>query len=251
MKVITWWAFLCLVAVVNVTAWIFLATSADAQQARAQLVLSGIYVFGCAFRSFLPVYDIPRLSLANTWASSVLIGRSVATLAELAFAAQWAAFLHASQVESVRTMSLTIVPLITVAQVCCWHAVLTTRNLGHVLENSLWGISAALVVICLGAIVWQGPADRSPVLELLAVGAALFVAYIFVFDVPMYWSRWKTDEAMGKKHLSLAQGLVDISRRSVVSRLWKDWHSEVAWMTLYFSVGVWTSISLVLVSRRI
>jgi hypothetical protein len=33
-----------------------------------------------------------------------------------------------------------------------------------------------------------------------------------------------------------------------VSMLWEDWKSEVTWMTLYFSFGVWVSISLIYAS---
>jgi hypothetical protein len=245
MKVARWWAILRAIAVVNIAAWTLSGVSGDREQAGWQILLSGVYVFSCAFRSFLPVYDIPRRCLVDSWASSVLVGRTVATCAELAFAAQWAVYLHASELETVRLVSLIIVPLITVAQICCWHAVLTTNNLGHVFENSLWGISAALIVACLVSIASQGPPDRSPLFAVWVVGGLLYVAYIFVADVPMYWSRWKADQAQGRQYLSLARGVADVSRRSVVSKRWEDWRSEVTWMTLYFSVGVWVSISLV------
>ena len=245
MSVVSWWAALCVLAAINITVWILAAISGDRDPASMQLALSGIYVFGCAFRSFLPVYDIPRICMVDTWASSVLVGRSVATLAELAFAAQWAVYLHASELESVRALSLTIVPLIVIAQICCWHAVLTTSNRGHIFENSLWGISAALIVASLVAIASHTPASRSLMLGVWVAGGALYVAYIFIVDVPMYWSRWKADEALGRKYLSLAQGVVDVSRRRVVSMRWEDWRGEVVWMTLYFSFGVWVSISLI------
>lgn len=245
MSVRAWWAALSAVAVINIAAWTIAAASGDRDLDTVQLALSGIYVFGCAFRSFLPVYDIPRLCLVDTWASRVLIGRSVATLAELAFAAQWAVYLHGSELEGVRIVSLTIVPLIAIAQICCWYAVLTTSNRGHIVENSLWGISAAMIVISLVAMALQSPGSRSPMLAAWVVGGALYVAYIFIADVPMYWSRWKADQAQGRRYLSLAQGVVDMSRRSVVSMRWEDWRSEVTWMSLYFSVGVWVSISLI------
>ena len=245
MSVVAWWTSLCAVAVLNIAAWIYAATSGNHTVDSTQLVLSGIYVFGCAFRSALPVYDIPRLCLVNSWASSVLIGRSVATLAELAFAAQWAVYLHASSFEWVRELSFTIVPLIVVAEVFSWHAVLTTRNLGHVFENSLWGISAALIVICLVAIASHAPSGDGLALAVWAAGGALYVAYIFIVDVPTYWSRWKADQALGRKYLGIVQGIVDVSRRSVVSRRWEDWSGEVVWMSLYFSFGVWVSISLI------
>jgi hypothetical protein len=245
MKVGTWWASLCALATFNIALWTFVALRGDEELTRWQVVLSGIYVFGCAFRSVFLVYDIPRLCLVNLWASRVLIGRTVATFAELAFAAQWAVYLHASPLESVRLVGLTIVPLIVIAEICSWHAVLTTKNLGHVFENSLWGISAALIVVSLGILAVQEPATRGPLLAVWAVGGLLYVAYIFIADVPMYWQRWKTDERQGRQYLSLTEGLVDTSRRSQVSFLWADWKSEVTWMTLYFSFGVWVSISLI------
>ena len=243
MKVVRWWAFLCVLAVVNIAAWSLAAVSVDASH--IQLVLSGIYVFGCAFRSFFPVYDIPRIGVVDSWVSSVLVGRTVATLAELAFAAQWAVYLHGSALPGVRMVSLAIVPLILIAEVCSWHAVLTTNNLGHVFENSLWGISAGLIVACLVAIASEYPATRTFLLAVWVIGGMLYAAYIFLTDVPMYWSRWKQDEAQGRRYLGVAQGFVDVWSRRRTSRLWEEWRSEVTWMTLYFSTGVWTSITLI------
>ncbi len=244
MKVERWWATLCAVAALNITAWAVAAFAVQEGANRAQILLSALYVFGCAFRSVFPVYDIPRLCVVSPRVSSVLVGRTVATVAELAFAAQWAVYLHGSSLEPARAVSLTIVPLIALAEICSWHAVLTTRNLGHIFENSLWGICAALIVISLVAsgqgampIVW-------------AAGGALYVAYMFVVDVPMYWSRWKMDRARRKRHLGLAQGMRELARPSRVSRLWQDWRSEVTWMTLYFSVGVWVSISLIFAGAK-
>jgi hypothetical protein len=68
---------------------------------------------------------------------------------------------------------------------------------------------------------------------------------MFLVDVPMYWSRWIADEANGRHYLSIAQGFLDVSNRWVVSHRWQDWQNEVPWMSLYFSVAVWFSISLI------
>ncbi len=247
MSVRAWWAGLSAVAAINIAIWACAAASLDT--AGVQVALSAIYVFGCAYRSFLPVYDIPRICIVDSWASSVLVGRTIATLAELAFAAQWAVYLHASDLEAVRLVSLAIVPLIAIAQLCCWHAVLTTSNRGHVIENSLWGIAAVLIVGSLVATAAQGAAHRGLALAVWTVGGALFVAYIFIVDVPMYWQRWKAEEALGRRILSYAQGFADLSRRRVVSLRWEDWRSEVTWMTLYFTIGVWVSLSLVFASE--
>jgi hypothetical protein len=142
-------------------------------------------------------------------------------------------------------VALTIVPMIVIAEICSWQAVLTTSNRGHIYENSLWGFAAALIVICLAVIASQSAASRTLALAVWAVGGAMYVAYIFMVDVPTYRQRWKADQAVARKYLSVAQGVADVWQRRVVSRSWEDWRGEVVWMTLYFSFGVWVSISLI------
>jgi hypothetical protein len=257
-----WHGLLRALAVLNVALWSLSAIAATHGRAgtqtgteafrHAQLLLSAAYVFGCAFRSMLPVYDIRRVVLVDSRLSSVLVGRSVATVAELCFAAQWALMLHHTAVLSHsgfgQSVSLAIVPIVVLAEVCSWHAVLTTAQRGHVVENSLWGLSAALVV---GGMLMIGPRRLPglyPPMIAWCVGGAAYVAFIFFFDVPMYWSRWLADQASGRQYLRISQGAVDVRRRWIVSYRWEDWKNEVLWMSLYFTAGVWVSISLVYAS---
>src|SRR5512139_879007 len=65
-----WWLALCGVAALNIVAWMSSAlvlrrqgSPAPGDPHRLQLLLSAGYVFGCAYRSWLPVYDIQRLCL--------------------------------------------------------------------------------------------------------------------------------------------------------------------------------------------
>jgi hypothetical protein len=257
--VFTWWVFLCAVSGLNILAWSLSAAYLGRRQAllspeayasrRLQLLLSAGYVFGCAFRSVMPVYDVPRVCLFDSWLCSVVVGRSVATFAELCFAAQWALLLReisratGSGVGSVT--SLVVVPLIAVAEIFSWYSVLTTSNLGHVLEESIWAVTAGLLVMSL---LWIWPRCTGTMRPRLAAWCAAgiaYVAFMFLIDVPMYWGRWLADEASGRHYLSLAQGLLDVSGRGVVSHRWEVWQSEIAWMSLYFSVAVWLSIALV------
>jgi acyl-CoA synthetase (AMP-forming)/AMP-acid ligase II len=141
-----------------------------------------------------------------------------------------------------------IVPLIVLAEVCSWVAVLTTAQRGHVIENSIWGLSAALIIAGLLVIGPHQLVYLYPPMIAWCIGGAVYVAFIFFLDVPMYWSRWLADETSGRRYLSLAQGLADVSRRGTVSHRWGEWKSEVLWMSLYFTFGVWSSISLVYAS---
>ena len=260
---VVWWhTLLRVTAVLNLVLWslsavavtrehpvIYAETNAACQ---VQLLLSAVYVLGCAFRSALPVFDIPRLVLVDSRLSSVLLGRSVATVAELCFAAQWALILHRTAWLTGspfgQAVSLAILPLSVFAEGCSWHAVLTTAQRGHVVENSIWGLSAALVVASMLVIGPHRLAALYPPMIAWIVGGAAYVVFMFVFDVPMYWSRWLADQSNGRQYLSIARGMVDVCRRWSVSYRWEDWKDEVLWMSLYFTFAVWISVSLVYAS---
>jgi hypothetical protein len=258
-EIISWWLFLCSVSGLNILAWLLSATvlrrrqgvmSADVYSSRRlQLFLSSGYVFGCAFRSVLPVYDVQRICLYDSWLSSVIVGRSVATFAELCFVIQWALLLReisraTNSIIGINA-SVAIVSLIVIAEMCSWYSVLTTSNFGHVAEESLWCLSVLLLVTSLITIRARFPASLRPMLTLVCVAGIAYIVFMLLVDVPMYWSRWIEDEASGRHYLTITQGIQDASEHWVVSHRWEDWKNEIAWMSMYFSVAVWLSIALI------
>ena len=153
-----WWSLLSLVSAVNIAVWFLLYRQLHDQPTgplgntsgiQLMLLLCAAYVFGCAFRSFLPRADVQRICLFDTWLSSVVVGRSVATVAEVAFAAQWAVILHQlgtmTGADSTLAAAWVIVPLILIAECFSWHAVLTTNYLGNAIENSIWAVAFFIV----------------------------------------------------------------------------------------------------------
>jgi hypothetical protein len=257
--VITWWYFLCAAAAFNVTL-LFVSAIAFRRRSRDlspeahsmrrwQLLLSAVYVFGCAFRSIYLVYDVPRICVVDSWLSSVMVGRSVATIAELCFVAQWALILRETSRSAGSVIgnvtSLALIPLIVIAEACSWYSVLTTSNIGHVAEESIWALCVALLIASLFTIWPRSTADRRPLLLACCIVGSIYVGYMSLVDVPMYWSRWIGDELSGRSYLSIAQGAHDVAVRWVVSHRWQDWRNELVWMSLYFSVAVWISIALV------
>ena len=154
-----WWSLLTLVSGANIAVWFLLyrqlrsrpAVSAARPASRLMLLLCAGYVFGCAFRSLLPRADVQRICLFDTWLSSVMVGRSVATVAELCFAAQWALILHQlgtmTGAGTTLNVAWVIVPLILIAECYSWYAVLTTNYLGNAIENSIWAVAFFLVGI--------------------------------------------------------------------------------------------------------
>ena len=259
MAVILWWGQLGAIAVLNMALWAYSgrvlarnrgSMSPEAYSARRlQLLVSAGYVFGCAFRSFLPVFDVPRVTLVDSWLSSAMVGRSVATIAELCFAIQWALLTRETARATgslyAHIVARLVVPLLAVAEACSWYSVLTTSNLGHVFEESLWGLCAALVVVSMVMIRPRcTPIPRSVIVTWCVLGVA-YVAYMFLVDVPMYWARWVADQAAGREYFTILQGVADATHRRVVTFGFEHWRTEMLWMSLYFSVAVWISISLI------
>jgi hypothetical protein len=257
--VVVWWTVLCVVGIVNVCGWHLSALALARRQATAepsvhtfqrwQLLLAAGYVLGCAFRSILPRADVQRFGLIDSWLSSVLVGRSVATVAELCFAAQWALLLHHAAREAgcrlAAAISWLLVPLIAVAELCSWYAVLTTCYLGNAIEESLWALSASLLLVACLTVWFRCSAARRPILAAALLLGVLYVGFMCTVDIPMYVARWQADEASGRVYLSLSQGFQDVWSRRVVTFGWEEWRSEIPWMSLYFSVGVWCSLALV------
>ena len=252
-----WWSFLLAVSALNVALLLVLQAAyrmnAFGGPSRVFAVeplamLSAAYVFGCAFRSILPRADVQRICLFDTWLSSILIGRSVATVAELCFAIQWAIVLRelgrVTHSDIAKNIAKTIVPLIALAECCSWYAVISTNFLGNVLENSLWTATFGLIAIALARLLvsFRGPVQFA--IAATAAGIAGYVFFMATLDVPMYFARWQMEIAHGRQFFGLLSGLHDLATHWVVTRNIAQWHHEIAWMSLYFSVAVWTSLLL-------
>jgi hypothetical protein len=186
--------------------------------------------------------------LFDTWLSSVVVGRSVATVAEICFAAQWVIILRQlggiAGADTTLNVALVIVPLIVLAECCSWHAVLTTNFLGNAIENSIWAVAFLVIGIGLCRLL---PEFNGPVRVALAIaisGIASYLAFLMIIDVPMYLGRWRAGLADGSRLLGHLEGLRDVSTRWVVTHDIAHWKGEIAWMSLYFSAAVWASLAL-------
>ena len=255
-----WWAFLTVVSGANIAAWFLLyrefqnsppAAFNGSSDAQSMLLLCAAYVFGCAFRSVLPRADVQRICLFNTWLSSVMVGRTVATIAEVCFAAQWVIIMAQlgamTGADTTINASLAILPLIVIAECFSWYAVATRNYLYNAIENSLWAVAFFIIAIGLCRLLpeFNGPVRATLVIAI--VGIAAYLAFLVTIDVPMYLNRWRAGVAEGSKLLGLIEGLRDVSTRWVVTHDFEHWKEEIAWMSLYFSAAVWASLALCVV----
>ena len=257
--VIVWWTALATLSVANLVTWGVVARRALRQTStedpdtrrfrRLQVILSGLFAFGCAYRSFLPRVEGERFCLYDSWASSVFLARAVATVAELAMVAQWALLLgrwgREQGAPSVVRIARLIVPMIAFAEICSWYTTLTTDYFGAVIEESTWAASATLLTVSLVRLFPQTGGIRRTFAGVAIVFNAAYVVFMCTVDVPMYALRWRRGQAEGGHYLTLHEGLRDSLTRWIVTRRLADWREEIAWMTLYFVVGVWISIALI------
>lgn len=256
--VLIWWSTLCAVAALNIVGWSLSARSLARHHAtlppsihatrRLILWLAAGYVLGCAFRSVLPMVDVPRMCLHDTPLSRIAIGRSVATIAELCFAAQFALLLReagrGTHSRAVERLGPTVFALIVVAELLSWAAVLTRNFVLHAVENSLWTLAAVLGVVAFGSLRSRVDARAARFVVGVLVCGAAYIAFMSLVDVPMYLARWHEAAVAGDSTLSLAQGLREILARCTVVRDRASWSDDIPWLTLYFSTAVWISIAL-------
>ncbi|MEK7357374.1 MAG: hypothetical protein AAB250_13060, partial [Bdellovibrionota bacterium] len=188
-----WWIGLSIAGCLNIALWVWMYRTRDRAASSAVLWLSFIYVAVCAFRSFLPRADVQRITLFDTWLSSVFVGRTVATVGELAFIAQWAVLLIfiGRRLESrwTATVGYVIFPLIFVAEICSWYGVITTHYLGNVIEESLWATSFAAVASAIALLATRARGSARIICAIAAIGCALYFTFMITVDMPMYWGR--------------------------------------------------------------
>ena len=123
--------------------------------------LSGVYVGVCGFRSLFPRIDLERVCLWDTWLSTIFLGRTAATIAELCFALQCGLFVQ--RLSDITGMSLwyagasAFVPLVIVAELVCWYAVLSLNHIGHAIEESLWALLMLMLSAASGTAAFAAP----------------------------------------------------------------------------------------------
>ena len=184
----------------------------------------------------------------DTWLSSVAVGRSVATVAEVCFAIQWAIVLHQlgamTGAGTTLNAALVVIPLILIAECFSWYAVLTTNWLGNAIENSIWAVAFSAIGIGLCRLLPEFGGPVRIILLVAIVGIAGYLAFLVIVDVPMYLTRWRAKVSDGAKFMKLFEGLRDASTRWVVTHDISEWKEEMTWMALYFSAAVWASLAL-------
>jgi len=213
-----------------------------------QFYLATIYTFGCGFRSILPRGDIRRIVLVDHWISAIAIGRTVATIAELSFILQLSLMLYEggkySGNKTIQQLAKLPFPLIIIAEVFSWYACTTTNYIGTVIEESLWAVSASIILVGLLMARKHYIKRQLNFIKAASIGCLAYVVYMVMVDVPQYYHGWIAGRSEGKIYSTLSDGFREVATQWTFTRAHADWQYEFVWMTLYFSLAVWLSIYL-------
>ena len=258
-ELLIWWSSLSFFSIINIILWIKIKNQLDRENGNwskneiqfstIQAYLSLGYVIVCAFRSFLPRADVQKIVLWDTWFSSVLVGRSVATIGELCLALQLALFLKfiSKKYNSyiIDGFSKIIFPILCLAECFSWYSVITTNYIGNTIEESLWCISGGLILISSLILIKKSNYKEKTIYIILSLMATSYVLFMVLVDIPMYYNRLIIDLSNSKQYYTLTDGLKNLNSSWVVTHNYSDWNGELSWMFLYFTTAVWMSLGLI------
>lgn len=247
-----WWVALTLGSCINIGLLVArLANLPKDPYPRKMTQCAAIFVVACMVRSIWPRVDVERTCFWDSRLSWPFVGRVLATVAEICFAAQFSMIIGmlATEVEYPRTRRVAdiIFWAICVAQCCCWMGVTTQRQIWHGVEESIWGFTFTAVAVCMALLFKARPhrgrctlcksGNAGYVERYLVLGFPLslvYVGFMFLVDVPMYVNRYLADSARGAKYLWVSEGILDSMSCKTVSKSMADWAPEMPWMTGYF-----------------
>jgi hypothetical protein len=165
-----WWAFLSFVSFFNLCYLLGMVNEpyknsksmSTFQYDRGMRLLTIPFVMMTCWRSFFPCKYTERYTLFDNWMSSVFVCRAFATIGEIAFVTQIGMGVRRANYELIqlkggkRTMMNSIVDLsaylltifCTIAQLFCIYQCATQSNWHGAIEETLWGLSHALLAPC-------------------------------------------------------------------------------------------------------
>ena len=221
-------------------------------------ILVSIYVLVCGIRGIFPRIEDSKLCFYNNYISMPLIGRSLATIAELSFTLQFVLITqkilkyvskfiqHASILQNINSM---LFPLIAIAQFSCWVGIITTDTSWNAIEESIWtlfGLAKILIYIFIYCgiknITNNKKINHIKYLAIpLILGVVVYTLFMISVDVPMYVKKAKKHNG---KYLGFFEGLKQLTKCKITTMSYKRWKEEIPWLTSYFTFAVWFSLAL-------
>jgi hypothetical protein len=132
--------------------------------------------------------------------------------------------------------------------------VFTTNCFFEVLEASCWMILMSIGAVC-GFHLWlrlrrrPGCKAAKRFTGIMAFVGITYSPYMVLLNIPMYYQRWKGDQAHHKQYVPIMEGIRDAAMHRFPTSEWSAWENDWCWMLFYFSFAVWSSIFLIYAPR--
>ena len=147
--------------------------------------------------------------------------------------------------EQIPNAGWAVIALACLAEYWSWTNLITESNLFAVVEQALW----AILFVVTGASVWKllphWPEGGAP------WSYRIFASCVAVMGIEqaieaflLYLPRYIDDQHDAKHYNNFQDGISSLAGCREVTRDMDTWFGDAAWMTGYFSFGVWSSIWL-------
>lgn len=185
------------------------------------------------YRSLFMHDVVERKAFTNSFFSSAIFGRTMATIGEISFMRLFLLYKAANEFSNLKEVFDLLYYGIWIAECLCYIAVFTKNQIFHFYENSIWTIvfSSFLPILY----------SYSMYSELILV--LIYVVYMISTDLPMYFNAWKTGEC--GRVLSLYEGVIDCFTNREVTKDDSFWIRHMEYMTLNFTIVPLVSLYIV------
>ena len=263
-----WWSIMVSVSVFNFALLFHILNSAKATQQPGHLLMppaerravrlaAVIFTVVCAYRAILPRVDVPRRCWFDSPLNWIVFGRAAATIAEVAWASQMGLVLRrmalslkehgaleADQIERMAWAGWSVIALACIAECWSWTNLITESNLFAVVEQALWCVLFLITGVGIWRLLpyWPDGAPRS--YKIFATCVILMGLEQGFEAFGLYLPRYLSDQDDGKQYNNFEDGISSLAGCREVTQSMDTWFGDAAWMTGYFSFGVWSSIWL-------
>lgn len=277
-NILIWWLILSFVSILNIICISgFIAFLKNKNNKLIYLLIfSFIYTIVCAIRAIWPRKDVEQTCLFDSKISTILIGRILATIAEISYIILilMVFTIITNDVNKIKKnkrnyifiLIKLVLLLIIIAQVFCWFGLITKYYMWNAFEESLWTISAFILLI-ISFIHYKSLQIKNKnkkvksilsFCKVFIIISIMYIIFMCFIDVPMYYNRWKdsynrnvnwndfiNDLKKYNKNLTIER-FYNLNKCKKISRDIAEWKMEIPWLTGYFTFGVWSTYIIII-----